>query len=161
MSIHWKRRTGELEADRRRRSDRRSRHVLFSDWRWAYAGRRKGPRRDGDRAGTGVDIYEPGLFALALAIFLLSCLDAGFTLMLIYGGLGFEANPFMRVLLNYDVQTFVNIKMVLTGAGVIFLVVLADATLLNRIQVRRVMYGVLVAYVAIVVYEIVNIGILG
>jgi hypothetical protein len=95
---------------------------------------------------------------MALAIFLLSCLDAAFTLTLIWSNLGVELNPFMRALINHDAQLFVNLKIVFTGAGLIFLVALADARFLQRIRGRTLMGGVLVIYSMIVTYEIANLG---
>lgn len=157
--MSWvKRNDGSTVRDRRRRPDRRSSHILFSDWRWAVAGRRRAGRRQDDTAQTGVDIYEPPIAFLALAIFLLSCLDAAFTLTLIWGNLGIELNPLMRTLIAHDAQTFVNLKLVFTGASIVFLVTLADARFLQRIRVRVLMYGILVLYSLIVAYEIVNLG---
>jgi hypothetical protein len=158
VSISWIRRLGGAQADRRNGADRRASHVLFADWRWALVGRRRAGRRGDEAARSGVDIYEPGLGLMALAIFLLSCLDAAFTLTLIWANLGVELNPFMRALINHDAQLFVNLKIVFTGAGLIFLVALADARFLQRIRGRTLMGGVLVIYSMIVTYEIANLG---
>ena len=148
-------------SDRRDRSDRRARHVLFGDWRWAYSGRRGPGRRASETALTGVDLYGRDLGVLALAIFVLSCLDATFTLAIVLGNLGTELNPLMRAVLEYDAQTFVNLKIVLTGAGITFLVALADARFLRRIRVRTVLYTLLGVYSAIVAYEVINLGVFG
>jgi hypothetical protein len=157
--MSWvKRKDGTTIRDRRTRTDRRRSHVLFSDWRWAIAGRRRAGRREDDTAHTGVDIYNPRVGVLALAIFLLSCLDAAFTLTLIWGNLGVELNPIMRSLITHDAQTFVNLKLVFTGASLVFLVALADARFLQRIRVRVLMYGILILYSLIVAYEITNLG---
>ena len=161
MSLEWIRGVRTRAADRRRRPDRRGRHVLFSDWRWAYTGRRRTSRRGGERAEAGVDLYEPWLFVVALGIFLLSCLDAVLTLSLVKQGPAFEVNPLMSRLLAYDVQTFVNLKIVLTGGGLLFLVTLAESRLLRLVRVRSLMHGVLVAYTAIVAYEALQLGMFG
>jgi len=155
MSRSWFRQRPR-DKERRRRSDRRSRHVLFTDWRWAVNGRRSLSRRTGEAALTGVDIYEGPLFLLALGIFTLSCLDAAFTITLVRLGIASEANPFMSALLSYDIQTFVNLKIALTGGGLVFLVALADAILLRRVSVRRLMHFLLAIYVAVVGWEIVQ-----
>lgn len=105
-----------------------------------------------------MDIYEPALGLVALAVFLLSCLDAAFTLTLIWGNLGVELNPAMRLLLSHDAQLFVNLKIVITGAGLIFLVALADARFLRVVRVRSILYVLLLAYSGIVSYEIANLG---
>lgn len=158
VSLSWVRRLGASLRDRRSGADRRSSHVLFADWRWAVSGRRRAGRRRDETADTGVDIYEPRLGLVALAIFLLSCLDAAFTLTLIWGNLGVEINPFMRALIEHDAQLFVNLKIVFTGAGILFLVALADARFMRRVRVRTLMYGVLLVYSMIVAYEITNLG---
>jgi hypothetical protein len=157
MSLHWFR-ASQTGTERRRRADRRARHVLFSDWRWAWSGRRCVSRRNGEAAEAGVDLYEPRLGILAITIFLLSCLDAAFTLTLVRAGIAAEANPIMRAILHWDAQVFVNLKIVLTGGGVIFLVSLADALLLRRVRVRRLMNALLATYVVIVAWEIVQLN---
>jgi hypothetical protein len=158
VSLSWVRRFGNSIRDRRNGADRRTSHVLFADWRWAVEGRRRVGRRREDAAETGVDIYEPSLGVVALGIFVLSCMDAAFTLALIWAGLGSELNPVMRALIDHDAQMFVNLKLVFTGAGLVFLVALADARFLRRVRVRTLMYGVLIVYAMIVTYEIVNLG---
>lgn len=158
VSLSWVRRLGRSPRDRRSGADRRSNHVLFADWRWAVSGRRRAGRRHDETADTGVDLYEPRLGLLALGIFVLSCLDAAFTLALIWGGLGVELNPFMRALIERDAQLFVNLKIVFTGAGILFLVALADARFMSRLRVRTLLYAVLLVYSMIVAYEIANLG---
>jgi hypothetical protein len=64
----------------------------------------------------------------------------------------------MRTLIERDAQLFVNLKIVFTGAGILFLVVLADARFMRRVRVRTLMYGVLLVYSMIVAYEIANLG---
>jgi hypothetical protein len=141
-------------ANRRRPADRRQQHVLFSDWRWAWGGRRSQPRRDDELAEYGVDRYRPHLLVLAIGILILSCLDAAFTLTLLQRGVASEANPLMRVLIDHDRQIFVNLKVVLTGAAVVFMVALADWPFLRALRVRHVMIATLVMYGAIVGYEL-------
>ncbi len=160
MSMEWIRGVHCRHVERRRNSDRRSRHVLFSDWRWSYEGRRQRGRRDGGRVETGVDIYERRLFFVAVGIFVLSCMDAAFTLLLVHRNLAAEANPFMRALLSYDPQTFINLKIVLTGSGVLFLVALCESRFLRLIPVRYLMHGLLVLYGLIVASEVVQLGLL-
>ncbi len=141
-------------ANRRRREDRRERHVLFSDWRWAWAGRRTRPRRDDEAAEYGVDRYQAHLLALAIGILVLSCLDAAFTLTLLQRGVASEANPLMRMLINHDRQIFVNMKVVLTGAAVVFMVALADWPFVCAVRVRHIMIITLLLYGALVGYEL-------
>jgi len=161
MSLQWLRRVHGSADERRQRRDRRVRHVLFADWRWAWVGRRLASRRDGELAEYGVDLYEPRLLALGMLIFALSCTDAALTLILVGRGIATEANPFMAALLRYDVQTFVNLKLVFTGAGVLFLVALADAMFLRLVRVRRLMQFLLATYIAVVTLEVVQLHVFG
>jgi Domain of unknown function (DUF5658) len=154
MSLEWIRRNESADGDRRSARDRRGRHVLFTDWRWSYEGRRRGGRRPDDGAHLGVDVYDRSLFLLALAIFLLSCTDAMMTLTLIGRGVAYEANPLMKALLETDPQMFVNLKIVFTGAGVLFMVALADARLLQFLPVRYIMHGLLVMYSTVVGFQL-------
>lgn len=140
--------------ERRRRPDRRQRHVLFGDWRWAWAGRRSRSRRDEEAAEFGVDRYQPQLLLLAIGILILSCMDAAFTLMLLQRGVASEANPLMRLLIDHDTQIFVNLKVVLTGAAVVFMVALAEWRFVRAVRVRHIMLVTLLAYGALVAYEV-------
>jgi hypothetical protein len=130
--------------------------VLFTDWRWAWRGRRVATRRYGEDAEMGSDVHDPSLFIVAIVILLLSAADATFTLMLLSSGHAFEANPFMRALIQHDVQVFVNLKIVLTAGGLPFMVVCADLRLMRIIRVRYVMLGLLFAYAGLVAYEVTN-----
>jgi Domain of unknown function (DUF5658) len=154
MSMEWTRRIEAAKEDRRTATDRRGRHVLFTDWRWSFEGRRRRGRRPDDGADLGVDLYDPSLFLVALAIFLLSCTDAMMTLTLIGRGVAYEANPLMKSLMDSDPQLFVNLKIVFTGAGVLFMVVLADARLLRFLPVRYIMHGLLVMYSTVVGFQL-------
>jgi len=154
MSVEWIRRAKSGDDDRRSATERRGRHVLFTDWRWSYEGRRRRGRRPDDAAQLGVDLYDSSLFLLALAIFLLSCTDAMFTLSLIGRGVAYEANPLMKALLDSDPQLFVNLKIVFTGAGVLFMVALADARLLRVLPVRHIMQGLLIMYSTVVGFQL-------
>lgn len=140
-------------VDRRQRVERRT-HVLFTDWRYAWRGRRTATRRDGENAEMGTDLYEPQLFVIAVGILLLSAADAMFTLTLIATGQAWEANPLMRVLIQHDVQTFVNLKLALTSGGLLFMVACADMRLLRLFRVRNIMLGLLFLYSGLVAYEI-------
>lgn len=153
MAFEWTRVT-KPGGERRVDGDRRGRHVLFTDWRWAIEGRRRRGRRPDDTAHLGVDLYDRSLFILALGIFLLSCTDATLTLALIGRGVAYEANPLMNALMEHDPQLFVNLKIVFTGAGVLFMVALADARLLRFMPVRYIMHFLLVMYASVVGFQL-------
>ena len=141
--------------DRRRRAERRT-HVLYTDWRWAWRGHRSAARRTSELAEAGVDLYEPGLFALAIGLLLLSAADALFTLQLLSTGAAREVNPLMRSLIRYDVQLFVNLKLALTAGGIVFMVPCADLRVLRIVRVRQILQCLFAIYLALVTYEILS-----
>jgi len=146
--------------ERREGTDRRLRSHLASDWTYAYRGRRRASRRDSEES-TLVDLYDPALLGLAVGIMVLSVLDAAFTLMLIQAGVVEEANPFMRWLMEHDTQIFVNLKIVLTGAAVVFLVLCSNALVAGRIRGRKLLYAVLGLYLLVILYEVVLLRVSG
>ncbi|MGH7505370.1 MAG: DUF5658 family protein [Longimicrobiales bacterium] len=147
--------------DRRDGADRRLRAHLLADWSYAYRGRRRGPRRLPDGETAFVDLYEPALLVSAVGILLLSVLDAAFTLVLLQAGVVEEANPFMRMLIEHDVSVFINLKIVITGAAVVFLVICSKAVVLRRIRGRSVMNAVLALYAIVITYELFLLRLLG
>lgn len=145
--------TSAYTLDRRRpRTDRRTTHPLLADWRWAFRGRRRSSRRNGDTPFP--DHYDSRLVWVTLAVLILSTLDAALTLTLLDSGFVREANPFMKLLIEHDVQVFINLKTALTAAGLLLMVVAAQTRLLGRIRVRTILYCVLGIYVALIGYEL-------
>lgn len=142
--------SGRLE---RQLTDRR-RATFHSLGRGAIVhGRRRGPRRDNDTRAYYVDWYDERLFAAALGIWILCCLDAFFTLILL--GMGAEeVNPIMAALLEYGVRTFVYTKLAITGCGLVFLVVHAAFWVGGAVRVSHIMYAVLGSYVMLFVYQL-------
>jgi hypothetical protein len=140
--------------EQRVRSERRRRSPLLADWRWALRGRRRQIRRESDCGRVQVDWIEPRLLAVVLAILLLSALDAAFTLDLLRAGVVIEVNPFMRALVHEDIHIFVNLKMVITASALVFLVACSKATLLSRVTVSSILYGLLFLYLGLVAYEL-------
>ncbi|MEZ4415705.1 MAG: DUF5658 family protein [Gemmatimonadota bacterium] len=138
----------------RRQTDRRASHVLLSDWRWAWRGRRRGGRRAGEVLESGVDWHHPWFLVLTLVVMALSTLDAIFTLELIARGVVREANPVMRFLMELDVQLFANFKVLLTGFAMLILVACNTNSVLRRVPVRGILHGILVFYVALIGYEV-------
>jgi hypothetical protein len=101
-----------------------------------------------------VDIYDRNLVLTTLAVLMLSGLDAALTLGLLESGFVREANPFMRLLIDHDVQMFVNLKTALTAAGLLLMVVASHARILGRLRVRTLLHGVLGLYIALIGYEL-------
>lgn len=116
-------------------------------------GRRRGPRRLNDARAYYVDWYDERLFVVTVSIFLLCCLDAFFTLILLSRGAE-EVNPFMAALLDHGVRTFVYTKLTITGFGLVFLVVHAAFWIAGPVRVSHILYAVLGSYVMLFVYQL-------
>ncbi len=139
--------------ERRRTADRR-RHSLRTLTYCGLSGR--GRRRQRRRADQDyyLDWYEPRLVYVAMGIMLLSSLDALLTLTLLEHG-AYEANLLMARLLSVSVQTFVTGKLIITGAGVLFLLMHAHFRILGVVTGWQALHGLLPVYVTLIVYELV------
>ena len=115
--------------------------------------RRRESRREGDDQRFLVDWHDSGIFYVALAILVMSCMDALFTLKLLAMG-GEELNPAMKVLIEADTLTFLLVKFGLTASGVFFLIAAERIHLFGFIQVRRILEGICVMYACLMIYEI-------
>jgi len=146
-------------SDRRSMGDRRRKHVLFADWRYALGGRRSAARRSPLDLDAGVDHYHPPILWMVVGILILSCLDATFTLILMQAGIVEEWNPLMRALIEHDVQLFANVKMAVTAMALVFLVTCYHSRVLQRrIPVAWFLVGTLVGYTGLVGYEVILLG---
>jgi len=137
-----------------RRTDRRSHHVksLFYS---LFKRRRVSLRRDDDmQKGLYVDLHEPGLVICGVAILIMSCMDAYFTLLLLpYGA--YEVNPLMKLLIDIDFTLFIKTKIAITAFCVVFLIAHKNFWLLkNTIRVHSVMLMTLVMYFVLINYQI-------
>ncbi len=110
-------------------------------------GRRRGFRRAGEERNAYVDRPSGRVAAWAIAIVLLSALDAMLTLAHVRSG-GAEAMPTMRFALGFGEVAFAMSKMLITGAGVVFLV-LHENFAFARIGFRLL----LSCYVVLIVYH--------
>jgi hypothetical protein len=139
--------------ERRNRADRR-RRAFWSVFYGSFNPRRRTPpRRTGDLRFHSLDWYSAHLLAVALGIMLLSVADAFLTLILLQQGAA-EVNPFMAALIYRGVALFAALKLGMTSASIIFMVVLARYRFMRVLQVNWVLYGVLIAYASLFSYEI-------
>ncbi|MCG3135611.1 MAG: hypothetical protein HMLKMBBP_03332 [Planctomycetes bacterium] len=135
-------RTDRRTGDRRRGGTRLfSRYTLFG-------GRRVGDRRDPRGYQGYVDLYEPWVGAMMVAVGLLCALDAVFTLLYLQKG-GSEANPVMDALIRQGPVTFVLVKCAVTNAGLLVLVLHK-----NFRWVKQVLAGLFVMYAALFAYHL-------
>lgn len=83
-------------------------------------GRRKAPRRDGEREGTFVDLYGSRLFLIVIWVAIMNLGDSFFTLVHLQAG-GIELNPVAGALLTTGRGGFVFWKSFLIGLALIVL----------------------------------------
>lgn len=144
---------GLRSRERRERVERRGR-IWWSVLYGSFNPRRRAPaRRLGDSRFHVLDWHSPHLLAVAVGILLLCVVDAFMTLALLQGGAE-EVNPIMAGLIYRSVAMFAALKMGMTSAGVILMVFLARYRFLRLLRVEWALYGVLLAYVSLVGYEI-------
>ena len=75
------------------------------------------------------------------------------TVVLLQGG-AYEVNPIMAALIYRSVALFAALKMALTGVSITLMVILARYRFFRLLRVEWVLYGVLVAYVSLIGYEV-------
>jgi hypothetical protein len=92
---------------------------------------------------------------VTVGILIFSGLDATLTLVLLSKGAATEANPFMRVLIEHDIQLFVYVKMFITAVALLLLAIHSHFTLLKKVRVKQLMCGLLGFYVALIGYELI------
>ncbi len=141
-----------LMRERRESADRRRRlwwSVCYGSFR---PRRRSEPRRLGDWGYHALDWHSSDLLAVAIGILLLSVVDAFMTLVLLQGG-AYEVNPIMALFVEHDVAAFAELKMALTGSGIVFMVFLARYRFMRLLPVRWLLYGVFIGYAGLIGYE--------
>ncbi len=90
---------------------------------------------------------------VGLAIVLMSCLDAFFTLNLLSLGAS-ELNYFMKGLIETDTTVFLTVKLWATCAGVLILTATARYRLLGLIPVRRILVTLCGVYACLIIWEL-------
>jgi hypothetical protein len=132
------------KVDRRRLSVR-------SILQGAFSPRRRAGRRDSDRY-TPIDWHHPHLMFLSLVMLALSVADAFLTVTLLNSGAE-EANPLLALFVTLHPALFAAVKMALTGVSIVLLVAVAQSRLFRVISGRLVFQGLVLAYLALVLYE--------
>ncbi len=100
-----------------------------------------------------LDWHEPRILYVALAVLLLSCTDALFTLNLLMLGAQ-EANIVMESMLAHGVESFLAVKISLTAISIVVLVAAARRKFLGMFRVVRLLQVICLGYVALIGYEI-------
>jgi len=145
-------------AERREQHDRRC-----HSWRTVtYCGiDGRGRRRDARRSGYNyyLDWYDPKLVFTGIAVLLMSCLDALFTLTLLSKGAN-EANYFMARLLETGDGLFVAVKLAVTAFGIVFLLMHSHFQVLRITSGKRLLQFVVPVYGLLIGYELVLLGVM-
>jgi len=142
----------ELPIAERRGGERRTHSV----WSFAYGSfrpRRRVGRRDGDHERIYLDWHEPRVLYLVLAIILMCCADALFTLNLMAIGAE-EVNVLMGALIAADVEQFLAVKIGVTSISVILLALAARRQFLFVIPVFRVLQLFCAGYLVLILWEL-------
>lgn len=115
--------------------------------------RRASNRRPADDQKFIVDWHDKGLFMVAMAIILMSLMDALFTLNLLSLGAE-EINYFMKVLIESDSSLFLLVKLSVTATGVVLLVAYARFRLAGILRVRRILETLCGIYACLIIWEL-------
>jgi len=134
------------ESDRRRRS-------LTAFVYGNFRPRRRDARRRNDHHRFLFDWHEPHVLYLALAVLLLSCTDALFTLNLLTLGAN-EANALMESMLARGVDAFLAVKISMTAISIVVLVAAARRKFFGLFRVVRLLQLICLGYLVLIGYEI-------
>lgn len=137
----------------RRVEDRRQGTPFFNLYQLGIGGRRRATRRDGDGSTAYPDHYNASVIVCALAVVIMSALDAAFTLRLLSAG-AVELNTVMAILIEDDIRKFVVFKLALTSLAVLLLVIHHDARIGSWLRVRHVHYATIAGYALLISYEL-------
>jgi hypothetical protein len=139
-------------SERRNAPDRRKRTV-YSLLYGSFHPRRRSPRRTDARSLRDLDWHHPIWLAVAMSIVVLSSVDAALTLSLMAHG-AYELNPVMATIVGGSALTFTLIKVGMTAGGVVLLTLAARLRAFGRIPVSFLLFGVLIGYGTLIVYEL-------
>ena len=100
-----------------------------------------------------LDWHEPRILYLALAVLLLSCTDALFTLNLLKTGAN-EANAVMASMLDESTHRFLAVKIGLTSVSIVILVAVARVRIFGLVRVELLLQCICAGYLLLIGYEI-------
>lgn len=110
-------------------------------------------RRAADAQVFFLDTHDAGLVMVCLAIVLMSCLDAVFTLKLLAVGAS-EINYFMKILIDTNIGWFLGVKLLATCSGVVVLMGTARFRLGGILPVQRVLETICGIYSCLIIWEL-------
>jgi len=115
--------------------------------------RRRVHRRDNDHINSYIDWYGYWPLAASVTICLLCVADAFLTILLLNKG-AVELNVFMDWLIQRDVHAFTVVKMAMTGAALVILVLHFNFRIYHYIAVRYLIYALVPLYSLLILHEI-------
>jgi hypothetical protein len=115
--------------------------------------RRHKSRRENDHINSYTDRYGHWPTAATLAIITLCFADAFLTMVLLSKG-AVELNGLMDYLIQKDIQLFAVVKMSVTGAALIILILHFNFRIYKYIAVRYVIYGLVPLYSLLIFHEL-------
>jgi hypothetical protein len=118
-----------------------------------FKARRRYNRRTGDQINQYLDWHGYKPFIATLVIILLCFADAFLTTVLLDKG-AVEANILMDWLIQKDLHIFTLVKMGVTGASLLVLVVHFNFRIYKYISVRYLMYALIPVYVLLILHEL-------
>lgn len=133
-------------SDRRKVSHATHHHHLVG-------GKRKDHCRRSKQYNYFVDWHNPVHFAVVTGIMMLSVIDALMTTVILSVG-GKEINFLMDWVIQKDIHLFVQVKLALTGLGLILLTRYIHFRVFNLFKVSHFMLVTLVGYSVLIAYEV-------
>lgn len=141
----------EFSGERRSGVERRT-LTLSAYLHGALHPRRRLGRRSTDRYPI-IDWHSPRVLAIVFAILSLCVMDGVFTVLLMTHGAA-EMNPVMALFLPDNLPAFAATKLLLTGLGLCVLAACSRMRLFRALPGEVLLYAVLAAYVALIIYEL-------
>ena len=126
---------------------------LKTFWGAVALHRRRSPRREQDHVNSYTDWYGLWPLAATFTIILLCFADAFLTIVLLSKG-AVELNVLMDYLIQRDVHLFAVVKMSVTGAALIILVMHFNFRVYKYIAVRYLVYALVPLYSLLIFHEL-------
>ena len=135
------------------RSLNRRKPSLKTLWGALTLHRRRSSQREGDHLNSYTDWYGHWPLAATFTIILLCFADAFLTIVLLSKG-AVELNGLMDYLIQRDVHLFTVVKMSVTGAALIILVMHLNFRVYKYIAVRYLVYALVPLYSLLIFHEL-------
>jgi hypothetical protein len=139
-------------ARNRMRQERRTQNLQSLVYGVIYR-RRYLNRRTKDDQVFITDLHDARVSLIALAILVMSAMDALFTLNILSLG-GEEVNPGMKLLLDKSTATFLVVKYFATSIGVVLLLLFERVRIGGVLSARQILNGLCLLYGALIIYHI-------